>query len=101
MTSEMGHLRHCKQAVVNCIFWIREQPFRPSPIRGNSRTAFVPLQNSSSVGEAMHVRSVITAEEARAGASSQGRMHMRSKCPGTAQSPAIQVNGSLLGWAAP
>jgi hypothetical protein len=60
-----------------------------------AHSAIDPLQNSSSVGEAMHVRSVITAEEARAGASSQGRMHMRSKCRGTAQSPAIHVNGSL------
>jgi hypothetical protein len=62
---------------------------------------FALLQNNSSVGGAMHVRSAITAEEARAGASPQGRMHMRSKCRGTAQSPAIQLNRSLLGWAAP
>ena len=56
-----------------------------------------PLQNSFSVGEAMPVRSVMTAEEARAGASSQGRMHMRSKRRGTAQSPAIRVKWVVSG----
>jgi len=54
--------------------------------------------------EAMHVclmdaflpRFVIPAKEARPGVVA-GRMHMRSKCRRTAQSPAIRVKGSLPG----